>query len=141
MTLSSQHWGQPPPACTPSGMLLHDKVSMPSMGLLPFLLILLVPSVRQRKCQCPQRAYSHFYNANTMSKWLPPLMCQCPLRTYFHFYVLNAANEFAVESVSMPSTGLLPFLRILKKYLNGIAGCVNALYGLTSISTVASQNP
>ena len=116
-------------------------VSMPSTDLLPFLLASYqVKNKNYIRCQCPQRTYFHFYRQSYVTVCCV-ILCQCPLRAYFHFYVLNAANEFAVESVSMPSTGLLPFLRILKKYLNGIAGCVNALYGLTSISTVASQNP
>ena len=47
----------------------------------------------------------------------------------------------AEKKVSMPSTGLLPFL--LNKFRTEAEAreCVNALNGLTSISTVASRNP
>ena len=74
--------------------LLHDygsyryicKVSMPSTGLLPFLLIIECQiGIPDRVCQCPLRAYFHFY---IMTKYNEngTLMCQCPLRAYFHFY-------------------------------------------------------
>ena len=38
-------------------------------------------------------------------------LCQCPQRAYFHFYYQLMTIERFLQWVSMPSTGLLPFLR------------------------------
>ena len=61
-------------------------------------------------CQCPQRAYFHFYS---YSKYFFDICskCQCPQRAYFHFYSAPCQRKTARSCVSMPSTGLLSFLR------------------------------
>ena len=41
----------------------HWSVSMPSTGLLPFLLIADAHIYDRHVCQCPQRAYFHFYGS------------------------------------------------------------------------------
>ena len=40
-----------------------------------------------------------------------PEVCQCPQRAYFHFYNLITLELPSALQVSMPSTGLLPFLQ------------------------------
>ena len=140
---------------------------MPSTGLFPFLLWRIIPFCEVRNmCQCPQRAYSHFYKLFFVigKIWM---LCQCPQRAYSHFYYYIPLKDTSIPSiVSMPSTGLLPFLHIVEDFHNPpvieacqcpqrayfhfywllmlifMTGmCVNALNGLTSISTVASRNP
>ena len=61
-------------------------------------------------CQCPQRAYFHFY-MDLFSGLRSSTLCQCPQRAYFHFYGSALLYRWTVGSVSMPSTGLLSFLR------------------------------
>ena len=39
-------------------------------------------------CQCPQRAYFHFYIVTEIKYDIEPEVCQCPQRAYFHFYRL-----------------------------------------------------
>ena len=120
---------------------MSNFVSMPSTGLLPFLQKgHLWLKQTQQTCQCPQRAYFHFYSicdvailANYLvsmpstgllpflRRWLIQgwdrrQMCQCPQRAYFHFYFIMLKISLRLQ-------------------------CVNALNGLTSISTVASRNP
>ena len=90
---------------------------MPSTGLLPFLPADEILSLTEdSQCQCPQRAYFHFYKVQ---------------------FLLNVNSE----DVSMPSTGLLPFLLHDERDSDTDSYSVNALNGLTSISTVASRNP
>ena len=89
-------------------------------------------------CQCPQRAYFHFYKW----RWWKDRFhstCQCPQRAYFHFYVEENLQKELEGIVSMPSTGLLSFLRgnCTTTYLE--IECVNALNGLTFISTMISK--
>ena len=72
-------------------------MSMPSTGLLPFLQkfrIRLKP--RYRSCQCPQRAYFHFYLEK--ERWYICMLfrCQCPQRAYFHFYD-ETAEELSIK--------------------------------------------
>ena len=84
---------------------------MPSTGLLSFLLF--------------TTAMVEYMNAG----------CQCPQRAYFHFYRRYYVRILVCNKVSMPSTGLLSFLRKNCKFIWRRYYCVNALNGLTFIST------
>ena len=42
--------------------------------------------VNMSVCQCPQRAYFHFYIVTEIKYDIEPEVCQCPQRAYFHFY-------------------------------------------------------
>ena len=96
MTLSSQHWGLTPKSilgsdpgsdCFSLQLKKRKRVSMPSTGLLPFLLsITLLDGNTVETCQCPQRAYFHFYSIESQLTKINSILCQCPQRAYFHFY-------------------------------------------------------
>ena len=117
------------------------------------------------ECQCPQRAYSHFYKCGSMVKrmsWyvsmpstslLPFLRsqncwntdsddsCQCPQRAYSHFY---GAEKFAVSDYIVcqcPQRAYSHFYACGEPCKEPCHPCVNALNELTPISTVASRNP
>ena len=63
------------------------SVSMPSTGLLPFLQVRDGHQIKNfLKCQCPQRAYFHFYSIESQLTKINSILCQCPQRAYFHFY-------------------------------------------------------
>ena len=139
---------------------------MPSTGLLSFLLFTTaMVEYMNAGCQCPQRAYFHFYRRY----YVRILVCNkvsMPSTGLLSFLQMMVAKIMEkVYDVSMPSTGLLSFLLVLKvlfRYLfqvsmpsTGLLSfllCtlleenreklrVNALNGLTFISTVASRNP
>ena len=141
-------------------------VSMPSTGLLSFLQYgCAMVEYMNAGCQCPQRAYFHFYRRY----YVRILVCNkvsMPSTGLLSFLQMMVAKIMEkVYDVSMPSTGLLSFLLVLKvlfRYLfqvsmpsTGLLSfllCtlleenreklrVNALNGLTFISTVASRNP
>ena len=87
--------------------LITDFVSMPSTGLLPFL---------------------HMCNLFGVDDFL---MCQCPQRAYFHFYSENQGCIRSRSIVSMPSTGLLPFLRkeiSTSEYMAAMCQCPQRAY-------------
>ena len=65
----------------------------------------------EQMCQCPQRAYFHFYLPDNMACLDINNLCQCPQRAYFHFYFIFKEVAYDNLCVSMPSTGLLSFLR------------------------------
>ena len=109
-------------------LILHSKSSwsphmtahflQPLTGSLLFLWHPALPILAcccMTRCQCPQRAYSHFYCSECW--WCISYgVCQCPQRASSHFYEC-ISDEW--------------------KHCK----CVNALNGLTPISTVASRNP
>ena len=66
---------------------------------------------KEQMCQCPQRAYFHFYLPDNMACLDINNLCQCPQRAYFHFYFIFKEVAYDNLCVSMPSTGLLSFLR------------------------------
>ena len=70
----------------------------------------------QYVCQCPQRAYFHFYRY-IMRALVTGKQCQCPQRAYSHFYFSKKERKIMMIN------------------------SVNALNGLIPISTVASRNP
>ena len=112
---------------------------MPLTGLLSFLQKRDIPDdVFGTLCQCPQRAYFHFYTPTKQKKLVAinvsmpstgllsflrtamfltivAMVCQCPQRAYFHFYDISKVI----------------FMRLLQ--------CVNALNGLTFISTTVTK--
>ena len=86
---------------------------MPSTGLLPFLLpiqnslLVLTASVNALNGLTSISTYDRYIGNVAL------MLCQCPQRAYFHFYTVKVAKGISYKVVSMPSTGLLPFL--LKK--------------------------
>ena len=112
------------------------RCQCPQRAYFHFYLKSIAQSYGIAKCQCPQRAYFHFYSqansnqqsqncvnalngltsistANELECPITAEECQCPQQAYFHFYTVKVAKGISYKVVSMPSTGLLPFL--LKK--------------------------
>ena len=109
---------------------------MPSTGLLSFLLFTTaMVEYMNAGCQCPQRAYFHFYRRY----YVRILVCNkvsMPSTGLLSFLQMMVAKIMEkVYDVSMPSTGLLSFLRKNCKFIWRRYYCVNALNGLTFIST------
>ena len=95
----------------------------------------------QNSCQCPQRAYFHFYGRN-MALTMTLQSCVNALNGLTFISTQKIAICLCTtSSVSMPSTGLLSFLQLVNFQSYKNEECVNALNGLTFISTVASRNP
>ncbi len=70
----------------------YNSVSMPYIGLLPFL-----PTETQDVAETP--------------------VCQCPTSGFSHFYLSQNLSQNLNLSVSMPYIGLLPFLQYPLKNL------------------------
>ena len=141
---------------------LLDARSDPGIQL---LLTMQSPISLPEVCQCPQRAYFHFYNLITLelpsalqvsmpSTGLLPFpqkiwygnsernwMCQCPQRAYFHFYIRHITLIWKMNSCVNALNGLTSISTKKKGTMYYEEKRVNALNGLTSISTVASRNP
>ena len=62
---------------------LLDARSDPGIQL---LLTMQSPISLPEVCQCPQRAYFHFYRTKSGATEGQDASCQCPQRAYFHFY-------------------------------------------------------
>ena len=61
--------------------------------------------------------------------------CQCPQRASTHFYNRRRKEKSRAYCVSMPSTGFYSFLPPLAYRCSGLKASVNALTGLLLIST------
>ena len=107
---------------------------MPSTGLLPFLHIMSIKTTKNQERVNALNGLTSISTTDSEIKQKVDAVCQCPQRAYFHFYTIdifmhsmrkrvNALNGLTSIStidnwyyawigiVSMPSTGLLPFLR------------------------------
>ena len=115
--------------------LPKESVSMPSTGFYSFL-----PSHgylgrkhRYHKCQCPQRASTHFFKGwkVAMGNWK---LCQCPQRASTHFFSYERCRTSKRKCVNALN-GLLLISSVIGGTTEKNPFCVNALNGLLLISS------
>ncbi len=89
------------------------KVSMPLVGLIPFLLMARRrPHNGTRVCQCPWSGLSHFYKRFYLTLVFV-LAVSMPLVGLIPFLPTTTLRiQLPALSVSMPLVGLIPFLRV-----------------------------
>ena len=119
----------------------HDSVSMPSIGLIPFLLR--IRKRYQNLYSCVNALYrAHpISTANTAIKPTNKEMCQCPLSGSSHFYRYYLIEDFNDLLCQCPLSGSSHFYH-LQTTTSGLKKLsVNALYRAHPISTVSSEKP
>ena len=88
------------------------RVSMPYIGLIPFLLFYLFRMAMQ--CFCVNALHRAYPISTAMigKEIIKMTLCQCPTSGLSHFY-LQISRLYYIDpiSVSMPYIGLIPFLR------------------------------
>ena len=89
----------------------YKYVSMPCLGLSPFLHENNRYQGNHQLCQCPVSGYPHFYISWMMTDCNKQKMCQCPVSGYPHFYWAERNHYDKRGDVSMPCLGLSPFLQ------------------------------
>ena len=94
-------------------MILYKNVdeSMPFIGLLPFLLLQIQPNDSKGDESMPFIGLLPFLHKVSRLKAPEIRLSQCPLSGFFHFYYGKRINFKMQQVESMPFIGLLPFLR------------------------------
>ena len=95
-----------------------------------------IGAFRKEMFQCPQPGFFHFYEFVEAEISVPEELFQCPQPGFFHFYRRKIENAKIIFYVSMPSTGLLPFLPLMMVLTLKLALSFNALNRASSISTL-----
>ena len=100
------------------GISHEHAVSMPYIGLLPFLpSICVVRSASEECVNALHRASPISTKPAVVYIFLDIFWCQCPTSGFSHFYRIKTRQLRLLKTVSMPYIGLLPFLQYPLKNL------------------------
>ena len=118
-------------------------VSMPSDGLIPFLLPTALQATRARRSCVNALWRAYTISTRTLrQRRKESLVCQCPLAGLYHFYLQTVEGSPPDNGfVSMPSGELISFLHYVNQKPESFSACVNALERANIISTLSSQKP
>ena|GEM_PF-1874891 len=107
---------------------VRKEVSMPLLGLLPFLQEKKPDRLYVNTVSMPLLGLLPFLPLGIDDNYYIYYLCQCPYSGFFHFYEKGGRCYEHRDNVSMPLLGLLPFLQINTKIFSMISDMCQCPY-------------